>query len=296
MRERALDVAIGALDRSTTFFWDIVKAMHPVLTRLQWTRFQAYRLEKRPDDVYIVTYPKSGTTWVQMMAWQLQSNGSLDFRHIDDVVPWIERCTARDLARLAALPSPRFFKTHLPYRDVPAGARYIYVVRRLRDVAVSYYHHYRLMEDFTGGVDAFAKHVLAGKVGGGSWSDHVRPWVARRNDPDVLFLSYEEMKADPAGALRRIARFSGVALAESDIPRLIEQSSVAFMKKLDARFDPRLARRGSFVRKGEVDDAARALDPALLAALADEEERVLGRRRGGRVRDAGGPPKVPSEA
>jgi len=71
-------------------------------------------------------------------------------------------------------------------------------------------------------------------------------------------------------------RFSGVALAESDVPRLIEQSSVAFMKTLDARFDPRLARRGSFVRKGEVDDAARALDPALLAALAEEEERVLG--------------------
>ena len=279
MRRRLLDASISAVRGAQAFLSHFIFRMYPVVDRLEWIRFSQHQLEVGPDDVFIVTYPKSGTTWVQMMAWQLVSGGSLDFRHIDDVVPYIERCNEADLPRLSALPRPRFFKTHLPQRDLPRGARYVYVVRKLEDLAISYYHHTLLLENFAGGLDAFVKKLASGRTVGGSWAEHVLPWLDRRGDPSVLLLSYEEMKADPAGTLRRLARFSGVALDEARLPLLVEQSSAAFMKTLDARFDPRMARRVSttFIRKGETGEGARTLDPSLLALLAGEKQRVLDR-------------------
>ena len=39
----------------------------------------------------------------------------------------------------------------------------------------------------------FFDHFLRGKVEFGSWFQHVRGWWERRYDPNVLFLTYEEL-------------------------------------------------------------------------------------------------------
>ena len=49
----------------------------------------------------------------------------------------------------SSFPTPRVFKTHLPYDMVPKGhneattPRYIYVMRNPKDAFVSRYHHFR---------------------------------------------------------------------------------------------------------------------------------------------------------
>ena len=43
-----------------------------------------------PDDVYVVTYPKSGTTWAQQILKLIRNNGVDDGVTIGKSVPWLE--------------------------------------------------------------------------------------------------------------------------------------------------------------------------------------------------------------
>ena len=43
-----------------------------------------------PDDVYIVTYPKSGTTWTQQIVKLIRSGGVEDGVNVKDSIPWLE--------------------------------------------------------------------------------------------------------------------------------------------------------------------------------------------------------------
>jgi hypothetical protein len=152
----------------------------------------------RADDLFISSYPRSGTTWLQHIAHTLRSGGDSGFAHIADVVPWFERslalgrCSAADLDHL---PSPRVFKSHLPRAWLPRGARYVYVRRDGRDVAVSYFHFYRSHLGFSGSFDQFFEHFLRGDLQYRSWFKHVAGWQRFAADPAQLILDYDALRS-----------------------------------------------------------------------------------------------------
>ena len=120
------------------------------------------KFNPRPDDIFVVTYPRSGTTWMQMILYQLTTEGNMNFPHITMVCPWFERLL-KDGAAFDALPSPRVFKSHLSYRKIPKGpCKYIYVARDGKDVAVSYYHFHATHIGFKGSFDEFFERFLKG--------------------------------------------------------------------------------------------------------------------------------------
>src|SRR5262250_812152 len=89
-----------------------------------------------PDDVFIVSYPKSGNTWTRfLIANLLYPEKHPDFSNINLVIPDPEALSKRTLAKL---PRPRILKSH-QYFD-PRYLRIIYVVRDPRDVLLSQYH------------------------------------------------------------------------------------------------------------------------------------------------------------
>jgi prepilin-type processing-associated H-X9-DG protein len=102
----------------------------------------------------------SGTTWTQMILYQLTTEGRMDFPHLTAVCPWFER-TLKDGTAYDALPAPRVFKSHLSYRKVPKGpCKYIYVARDGKDVAVSYYHFQKTHMGYKGTFDEFFERFL----------------------------------------------------------------------------------------------------------------------------------------
>jgi len=242
-----------------------------------------------PDDIFIVTYPKSGTTWLQMIVYQLTTDGAMDFAHIDEVSPFLEVTMMPRHRKISDLRgTPRVVKTHLPYHDIPKGpGRYIYCTRNGLDVAVSYHHHARKYLAGWGQstLDEFFGRFMAGQVPYGSWFEHVAEWLRNKDRLNVLVVTYEELSADLEAGVKRIADFCGITIDPAAMPRILERCSFAFMREHEARFalptggmlPPPAASEPSFIRQGRVGGGRQALDAR---SLSDFQEACNRRLRG----------------
>ncbi|HEU4620020.1 MAG TPA: sulfotransferase domain-containing protein [Gammaproteobacteria bacterium] len=218
-----------------------------------------------PGDVFVSTYPKCGTTWMQYIVYLIVHRGEPlpDGATLVDAFPHLEEIGA-EAAR--ALPRPRLLKTHLPLPMAPFGrdARYVFVARNPFDCAVSFYYHtqgFVKHYDFAEGTfDDFFECFIAGEVDFGDYFEHLVSWYARRGEPNVLVVTYEDMRADPGRALDGVARFRGPEHAEAvaDLglrSRILEHSSFAAMSRAQGRWSSaRPAGSAPFVRKGVVGD------------------------------------------
>ncbi|XP_075780141.1 amine sulfotransferase-like isoform X1 [Pelodiscus sinensis] len=224
--------------------------------------------EIRDSDVFVVTYPKSGTVWSQNILSLIYHEGHRDGTeniNVIDRVPWLEYNLYK--VDFVSRPSPRLFTTHMFYNLVPRDLRnrkgkVIYVARNPKDVVVSYFHFSKIsvtletVSDF----NIFLEKFLAGKVIPGSWLDHIGGWFTHRDDFNILFLTFEEMKKDLRGAVLKICKFLGKQLTEKELDTVVEKASFDNMKR-DARANyenmpESLQERGKghFLRKGTIGD------------------------------------------
>jgi hypothetical protein len=226
------------------------------------TKFLRGRLEfeVRADDVFVSSYPRSGTTLTQWVLYRLAHDTEEQPHHLTQVSPWFERSLAigeLTAASLDRFPSPRVFKSHLPRKWLPDGARYVYVERDVRDVLVSYFHFYRAYLGFGGTLDEFYDRFMSGRVQYGSWFDHVAGWRAHAGDAEVYIVHYEDLLRDRRGSVERLAEFLGWERDEAWLTRVVEESSFESMKQRESLFDHATAlllERGvsaeSFLRAG----------------------------------------------
>jgi hypothetical protein len=243
------------------------RLLNTAAERVYWVQLRYLEYVPRRDDIFIVTYPRSGTTWMQMILYQLTTDGSMDFPHIAEYCPWFEK-SHRCGRGFELRPSPRIFKSHLPYAKIPKGpCRYIYVARDGRDVAVSNYHLHRMYFQYEGSFAEFFERFMRGDIGYGSWFGHVAGWWAHRHDPNVLCLTYEELTRDLEASLRRIIDFCGLDVPPERLPAILERCRFDFMKGYESKFDPAMERlwewgmrMKSFLRAGRVGDGATYLD------------------------------------
>jgi hypothetical protein len=245
---------------------------------------RALAFQPRASDVFIATFPKSGTTWLQQIVHCLRTGGDMAFEEITEVVPWLE--TALDLGLDIDAPQraePRAYKCHLPWQMIPKGGRYLVAVRDPRDVLVSQYHFWNgwFFETGSVSVEDLARGLFLNEASPFSYYRHLQSWWPRRLQPDVLMLCYESMLADPEAAIRRIADFIGAPPDPALLARVLEQSSVEFMRAHARQFDDHLLRDardeacglppgtvgGSKVRAGRAGANATELTDAIRAEL-----------------------------
>lgn len=243
----------------------------------------------RPSDIFIVTYPKSGTNWMQMILYQLTTDGNMEgLPHLLEATPWLEAPFGRS-RNMEDVPPRRVIKSHLGYKRIPKGpGKYIYVMRDGKDVVVSHYYQNRRMPvGFTTTFTRFFNRWMRGLVDSGSWFEHVAGWWTHRDDPNVLFLRYEDLQRDAQGMIRRIAAFCNIALDDERLARVLERSSFVFMKQYEDKIDPmpfmskeigvlpQSFERASFLRKGTIGDWKAHLSPQQRARFDHEFDRRL---------------------
>ncbi|KAL1465899.1 hypothetical protein MTO96_043062 [Rhipicephalus appendiculatus] len=172
------------------------------------------RFKPRRGDVVLVTYPKCGTNWTQFIIWNILTKAET----LTGPAEFNLMCPFIELTGAAAAENPKRrggITTHLPLKAFPPveWAKYVYVARNPYDCAVSYYHFSKGLtpKTFTDvSFERFLSLFLSGKAIYGDFFDHLLPWYERRNDANVLFITYEQLKADTRREMLKIADFLGV--------------------------------------------------------------------------------------
>ncbi|XP_067093827.1 amine sulfotransferase-like isoform X1 [Osmerus mordax] len=224
--------------------------------------------EIRDSDVFAITYPKSGTIWMQQILLLIHSKGDVTAttgQLNSDSVPWIELMGSEKT--FVCAPSPRLQVSHLQYRFMPLGLRQkrgkvIYVARNPKDVLVSYYHFhkYATMLQTPKNFTEFFENFMEGNVYGNCWFEHIQTWYSHRAEMNFLFLKYEDMVQDLRSVVRQMCVFLEQDLTEEQVGRVVQNSTFSTMKQNpQANYKCVSAslldhREGTFMRKGTIGD------------------------------------------
>lgn len=238
------------------------RVMPPYITPDRY--FMSRNVKMREGDICFTGFPKSGSTWLSYILTLITTNGILPTeKTLRDSLQWIASSFTYPRTRkyLESLPSPRIFKSHMPYDmavgGVPAGnpCRHIYIARNPKDVVVSYFHFER-SKSWAGGYDGAWEHWLQmfmdGKVQRDDWVDHVLSWWKHRDAENILFLTYEDLKQNFDLTVRKIANFIHFPMTDSLLEIVADKSSFGNMSNDDFSNMHEIEELGSFFRAGQV--------------------------------------------
>ncbi|XP_070384637.1 sulfotransferase 1B1-like [Dermacentor albipictus] len=174
----------------------------------------ALEFRAQKGDLVLSTYPKSGTHWM-MCIIRLILKGGEPVSGFDELMHNLRVLRVVEFNAWKPTLPLRLFATHLPLNTTTMNkhAKYIYVARNPWDLCVSSFHmittfdiyHFRdgtFQELF----DAFLEGDCAGQ---GSYFDHVASGYALRDQPNLFFVTYEELETDTGSVILRLARFLG---------------------------------------------------------------------------------------
>lgn len=201
----------------------------------------ACKYNPAPDDLFIVTYAKCGTTWMQHIVYLIQNHGvpPASAGEFYRSSPFIELMGAECIEGMTR---PGAIKTHLPFHLVPFSedAKYIVVIRNPRDVIVSLHYHWQMFPGYhyCGSFDDSFETFMGGEADSGDYFKFYRDWYAEKARHNILFVVYEQLKRDPERVVLDIAEFMGSeykeALLDNDkavLKNVLKFSHVDEMKK-----------------------------------------------------------------
>ncbi|KAL0380662.1 UNVERIFIED_CONTAM: Cytosolic sulfotransferase 12 [Sesamum angustifolium] len=271
-------------------FWYPVRHLQGVISCQK--HFQAHH-----SDIFLVTTPKSGTTWLKAVIFTLVNrtryppvakNHPLLSNNPHDLVPFLEIKLYVDnqIPDLSSFPSLRLFATHLPHVSLPesvkqnSACKIVYLCRNPKDIFVSLWHFtnkLRPQETGTNSIsevfDLFCRGVT---LFGPFWEHALEYWKLSIENPDrVLFLKFEDMKNQPATHLRRLAEFLGSPFSAGEeesglVEEILKLCSFDNLSALDVNRNGKLTsgeKNNVFFRRGVVGDWVNYLGTELVERI-----------------------------
>ncbi|XP_075461446.1 sulfotransferase 2B1-like [Ascaphus truei] len=191
------------------------------------------------DDVFNVTYPKSGTNWMLEILNLIKCQGDPTWCNSVpnwERSPWYE--TRDGQSQIKDVLSPRVLCSHLPFHIFSKSfftskAKIIYTMRNPKDVFVSLFYFAKILSLYnnTENFQLFLENFLQGDVLYGTWFDHVKGWMQMKDNRNVFFITYEELQQDLRGSVVKICEFLGKELDDAAIDLVVKHSSFQSMKE-----------------------------------------------------------------
>ncbi|MEP7001493.1 MAG: sulfotransferase domain-containing protein [bacterium] len=204
----------------------------------------------RPEDIFVATQMKCGTTWMENIVYEVlqRGNGTLETTGtaLYAIAPWLEgrkSIPLEDSTLLGAERPSRIIKTHMPAHLCPTApeARFIYVYRHPVSCFAS------CVDFIATNVGSMAPAMPAYEewfqsddlMWWGTWPTHVKGWWERsQRDANVLVVQFEAMTRDLPGTVRRVVDFLGVApLSDAELARVVEKCGFKYMQKHQNLFE-----------------------------------------------------------
>jgi len=246
-------------------------------------------LELEDNDIFICSYPKSGTTWTQHIVISLLlchrknneiSTNNKTYDHVSKFAPFFEvnvhwdekeRRLRNSIRENHTWLGFRIFNTHLRWDMLPKNIsksaaqkrkpKFIYLVRSPLDVCVSFYHHLSNQHEggYKGDFNQFFSEWLNGEIPFGSWIDHISSFMdAFKSDFsdqnfDVCLISYEEMLSNLPEVIDRLVNFLQINVSPEQKLQILPTLSFQSMKSNLDKFQPRSVtwkNNFEFLRKG----------------------------------------------
>ncbi|CAA0372526.1 unnamed protein product [Arabidopsis thaliana] len=241
-------------------------------------------------DIIVASFPKCGTTWLKALTFSLvhrSKHPSHDHHHPllsknpHVLVPYLEMnlyyySEKPDLTKFSS--SPRLFSTHMPSHTLQevlkdSTCKVVYICRNMKDTLVSYWHFFsnddNVKTSFEETFESFCRGV---NFFGPFWDQVLSYWRRSLEDPNhVLFMRFEEMKAEPHEQIKRLAEFLDSPFTKEEeesglVDEIIDLCSLRNLSSLEINKTGKLCEgrdNKTFFRKGEVGDWKNYLTPEM---------------------------------
>uniref|UniRef100_A0A8C6V0D5 Sulfotransferase n=1 Tax=Neogobius melanostomus TaxID=47308 RepID=A0A8C6V0D5_9GOBI len=213
-------------------------------------------ISARGDDIMLVAYPKCGFNWMVGVVRQIITEAT-GVASEPKGPPLIEFFGPDIMKNIENAPAPRFLGTHM--HNIPATfyekkCKIMVIFRNPKDTLVSYYHfcNNNPVLPTLKSWDSFFNDFMSGDVGWGSYFEHAKAWEKKMDDPNVMIVTYEDIKQNLSEGVRQISTFFGFPLSDAQVEKISQGSTFNAMKEKSANSHGGMG--NVIFRKGQVGD------------------------------------------
>ena len=186
-----------------------------------------------PKDVFIVSYPRSGSTWLRFLLFEILTQESAEFERVIRTIPYV----GGQHGALPLLPEEgRLLHTHEGPRTEYKKA--IFLVRDSRDIVLSEYGFERSRGRYPGDFNDFVETFVDKGVNPfGSWKSHVEQWLDSSlvKNGTLLLVRFEDLRSNTEGTVAHVLEFLGAKIDKDVIRRAIANNSLGEMRQKEDR-------------------------------------------------------------
>nr|WEM02050.1 sulfotransferase 1 [Vargula tsujii] len=239
--------------------WVMPNGFRPVAEKI-------YNMEVREDDIWLLSWPKTGTTWISEMIWTLchdsdtelaktiphfkrwafPENDSMwaDFSdylrmQLSDGVPFpkevVHQLESDSFEDADKMEGPRFVRSHLPICMLPPNlldtCKCIYMLRNPMDTCVSFYHFMKTVADVEIDIGMYINQFVADEAYFSPLWAHVKEAWQKRSHPNMMFLYYEELQKDLPASIRKVSKFLNRPVTEEQVEKLTTHLHIDNMRQ-----------------------------------------------------------------